>query len=37
MVFLIYRQIAPTKHGEPIELFRNLVYQAIEHPRAAAE
>jgi hypothetical protein len=37
MVFLLYRQIAPTSHSEPIELFRNLVYEAIDRPPTAAQ
>jgi CubicO group peptidase (beta-lactamase class C family) len=30
MVFILYRQVQPTTKGEVVELFRNLVYQAIE-------
>ncbi len=30
MVFLLFRQVQPTTRGEAIELFRNLVYQAID-------
>ena len=36
MIFILYRQVQPTTKGEVVELFRNLVYQAIESPAKSA-